>query len=342
MLEFKEVDLDARAPVVSHGGAWQKVPLVQRTDPLTMKTSRILTGVKLQPEFLPDLETLTDNTGFCPFCDGTIENVTFPFEKDIVPIGRIRKNRATIVPNIMAYSTYSSVVLYDTSRHFLRLSDFTPSVLNDAFSVAVEHSKLIREARPDLFWSSISANYLPSSGSSVIHPHLQTSHDAVPMQAQRDTLEALQQYCAKGSTSFFQELMGHERNGDRYIAESSSISWLTPFAPRGFQEIWGVFHEQCDIVDMDEQSIAELSDGLSRIFRYYESINMSAFNYSIMGGGPSGLGVGHRLTFRILARSNPEKYYRSDVTYFERLLDEPLIDVAPESVASAAREFFNY
>lgn len=340
MIEFSEVNLEARAPDASDGGKWKSVPLVQRIDPLTRKSSRILSGVKLQPASKPELSEITNSGGFCPFCDEFFEKVTFEFEPEVVPAGRIRRNKAAVVPNIMAYSGYSAVGVYDTSCHFTRLDEFSPELLFDAFSVMVDHAKAIRTARPDLVWSSISANYLPPSGSSVVHPHLQSSHDFQPMTNQMELVEGARRYYLEDSSSYFDDLVAQEENGSRYIGKTGSVSWLTPFAPRGFQEIWGVFERIGDVHQLTQQSIADLSDGVSKVFAYYDSRNFSAFNFSLAGGGPDGESIGFRLVFRILVRSNPEKYYRSDVTYFERLLDEPLLDVAPEEVAIAAAEMF--
>ncbi len=341
MIEFSEISLEARAPDVTDGGRWKSIPLVQRIDPLTLKTCRILTGVKLQPERPPVLMDIIEAEGFCPFCEDVFERVTFAFESDIVPTGRIRKNRAAVVPNIMAYSGYSSVGIYDTSRHFLALDQFTPEILNDAFSVMVDHAKAVKAARPDLGWSSISANYLPSSGSSVVHPHLQSSHDFQPMQYQKELVEGAKAYHKTSSRSYFDDLVSQEKNSSRYIGTTGSVTWLTPFAPRGFQEIWGVIGNASDIAELTQRNLADLSDGVARVFAYYGANNFSAFNYSMVGGGPGSLDFGFRLVFRILVRSNPDKYYRSDVTYFERLLDEPLLDVSPEEVAKAVAVFFN-
>jgi UDPglucose--hexose-1-phosphate uridylyltransferase len=43
---------------------------------------------------------------------------------------------------------------------------------------------------------------------------------------------------------------------------------------------------------------------------------------------------------KVLSRSNAEPMYRSDATYFERVLGEALIDVSPEEVAEGVRPLF--
>ena len=44
-----------------------------------------------------------------------------------------------------------------------------------------------------------------------------------------------------------------------------------------------------------------------------------------------------RLSRKVVSRSNPEPWYRSDATYFERLYGEALIDLSPEEVADGVR-----
>jgi len=43
---------------------------------------------------------------------------------------------------------------------------------------------------------------------------------------------------------------------------------------------------------------------------------------------------------KVVSRSNPEPFYRSDATYFERLYGEALIDLSPEEVADGVRASF--
>ena len=48
-IDFEERDLEANVPDLGAGGAWTRVRLRWRRDPLTGASARILTGVKLQP-----------------------------------------------------------------------------------------------------------------------------------------------------------------------------------------------------------------------------------------------------------------------------------------------------
>src|SRR5271170_4190395 len=78
-IDFEERELEARVPDLAAGGAWTRVRLRWRKDPLTGASARILTGVKLQPAGRPDLTELTAKPAFCPFDAEHLETATFPF-----------------------------------------------------------------------------------------------------------------------------------------------------------------------------------------------------------------------------------------------------------------------
>ena len=171
-IEFDERDLGARVPDLAAGGAWTQVRLRWRRDPLTGASARILTGVKLQPETRPDLTELTAKPAFCPFDREHLEKATVPFPAELTAEGRIRVGRAVVVPNIMAYATHSAVGIYDSGRHFLDLDELTPPLVGDALAAMLRHARAVRRLDPAAAWSSVNANYLPPSGSSLVHPHL--------------------------------------------------------------------------------------------------------------------------------------------------------------------------
>ncbi|MGZ4577767.1 MAG: hypothetical protein ACXVX1_08625, partial [Mycobacterium sp.] len=123
VIEFDERDLEARVPDLAAGGAWTRVRLRWRQDPLTGASARILTRVKLQPPDRPDLTELTAPPAFCPFDSDRLETATFSFPPELTAEGRIRCGRAVVVPNIMAYATHSAVGIYDPGSHFLDLDE---------------------------------------------------------------------------------------------------------------------------------------------------------------------------------------------------------------------------
>ena len=326
-------------PDLAAGGAWTQVPLRWRRDPLTGASARILTGVKLQPPTRPDLTELVAKPAFCPFDREHLETATVPFPAELTAEGRIRLGQAVVVPNIMAYATHSAVGIYDPGRHFLDLDDLTPSLVGDALTVMVRHAQLVRRLDPTAVWSSISANYLPPSGASLVHPHLQSAHDACGLTGQRLLAEQSRAWHDRHG-SYWAALVDQEAGGPRWAGHIGRVSWLTPFAPTGFHEVWGVVSGAADVTELTEEDSQALGQGLSQILAAYRAWNLTSFNFAVIGGGPQAREHGYQVVLKVISRSNPEPWYRSDATYFERLYGEALIDLSPEEVADGVRARF--
>ncbi len=342
MLEFVERDLKAQAPDLVGGSGFQDVRLTYRIDPLLGNSSRLISGSKLQPSEPPEYSMISERTGFCPFCIDAIDEATFPFPDELIPGGKISLGSSRVVPNILAYSTYSAVGIYDTTRHFLTLKDFDEALLANAFKAMGYHTQMVRRHDPELEFSSINANYLASSGSSLVHPHLQSSNDYVPLTTQRLFLQRCRSYLrGENGETVFDEYVKAANTSGRFIADTGRISWITPFAPIGFNEVWGVFKDNSDIIQLTDYDYDELAAGLSKVFSAYEAANLSAFNFSLQGGGNEGAQLGYRVNFRVVSRSPLQPFYRSDATYFERLGLEAMIDLSPEDWAEQVQLQFH-
>jgi UDPglucose--hexose-1-phosphate uridylyltransferase len=338
-IDFEEQDLEASVPDLAAGGAWTRVRLRWRRDPLTGASARILTGEKLQPSSRPDLAALTAKPAFCPFDSEHLEKATFPFPAELTAEGRIRIGQAVVVPNIMAYATHSAVGIYDPGRHFLDLDEMRPALVGDALAAMVRHAQAVRRLDPSATWSSINSNYLPPSGSSLVHPHLQSAHDAHGLTGQRFVVEQARAWKERHG-SYWAALLDQEASGPRWVGHIGRTAWLTPFAPTGFNEVWAVLDGVADVTELTEQDTQDLGQGLSHVLAAYKDWNLASFNFGMIGGGPHAHEDGHHVVLKILSRSNPEPIYRSDATYFERVWGEALIDVSPEEVAEGLRARF--
>jgi UDPglucose--hexose-1-phosphate uridylyltransferase len=333
-ISFEERVLEAEVPDPAAGGEWRTTQLRWRRDPLTGRSARILTGVKLQPDARPDLSELVARPAFCPFCEQWLEQATATFPTELSDEGRIRVGRAIVVPNILAYATHSAVGIYDSGRHFLDLDELTADVIGDALAAMVRHARAVRRMDPTAQWGSINANYLPPSGSSLVHPHLQSAHDACGTTAQRTLVDRAGAW--PGRDSYFQTLVEQERDGPRWIGETGGVAWLAPFAPTGFHEVWGIVAGMTDVVELGTDETDAFGSGLARVLGAYRAWNLTSFNFALLGGGGGSDGR-FRVLLKVVSRSNAEPMYRSDATFFERLHDEAMIDLAPEEVAAAIR-----
>jgi galactose-1-phosphate uridylyltransferase len=338
-IDFEERELEARVPDLAAGGTWTRVRLRWRRDPLTGASARILTGVKLQPRSRPDLTELTAKPAFCPFDIEHLERATFPFPAELTAEGRIRLGKAVVVPNVMAYATHSAVGIYDPERHFLDLDDLTPSIIGDALAAMVRHAQAVRRLDPTALWSSINGNYLPPSGASLVHPHLQSVHDAYGLTGQRFLVEQSRAWQERHG-SYWAALVEQEVGGPRWVGHTGRVGWLTPFAPSGFHEVWGVVTGAADVTELTDEDSRALGQGLSQVLAAFRAWNLTSFNFGVIGGGPQAREHGHHVVLKVLSRSNPEPMYRSDATYFERLYEEALIDRSPEEVADGVRTRF--
>jgi galactose-1-phosphate uridylyltransferase len=338
-IDFEERDLEARVPDLAAEGTWTRVRLRWRRDPLTGASARILTGVKLQPPRRPDLTELTAKPAFCPFDIEHLEKATFPFPPELATEGRIRFGKAVVVPNIMAYATHSAVGIYDPGRHFLDLRDLTPALVGDALAAMVRHAQAVRRLDPRARWSSINGNYLPPSGASLVHPHIQSAHDAYGLTGQRFLAERSRAWQERNG-SYWAALVEQEAGGPRWVGQIGRVAWLTPFAPSGFHEVWGVVSGAADVTDLTDEDSQALGQGLSQILAAFRAWNLASFNFGVIGGGPQAREHGQQVLLKVLSRSNPEPMYRSDATYFERLYGEALIDLSPEEVAGGVRARF--
>jgi galactose-1-phosphate uridylyltransferase len=124
------------------------------------------------------------------------------------------------------------------------------------------------------------------------------------------------------------------------VGQTGRVAWLTPFAPSGFHEVWGVVSGAADVTELTEQDCQALGQGLSQVLAAYRAWNLTSFNFGVIGGGPQAHEHGHQVVLKVLSRSNPEPVYRSDATYFERIYGEALIDLSPEEVADGVRTRF--
>ncbi|MEI2777332.1 MAG: hypothetical protein V9G19_15425 [Tetrasphaera sp.] len=114
------------------------------------------------------------------------------------------------------------------------------------------------------------------------------------------------------------------------------MALFTPWAPIGFHEAWAVVEGCHDLADLNDTDCADLGAAMSAVFRAYYGWDLASFNWALYGAGPAPSGR-FPVLLRMVSRSNPEPMYRSDVTYFERLHGEGMVDLPPEEVAAGIR-----
>lgn len=305
-----------------------------RWDPLTGHGARIVSGARLIPPLDFDLATLAQETAqWCPFCTGRVEQGTPRFPAALVPEGVLEQGEALLFPNLATYASHSAVSIYGPDRHYLPLAEMTDELVTDNLAVQVRFAQTVIGADPEARWVSISANHMVPAGSSLFHPHMQSSVDPVPMTMQKLLSEVRPE-------RFESYLELERRSGERYLGSTGRVEWLASFAPLAPGELRAFVAGVASPVELEADLVAELGHGIATALRLYSELGFESFNLAIYGA-PPGM-AGYPLNLRLACRSNPKPLYRSDATYFERLHWEAMVDLRPEDLAERAGDRFRH
>ena len=316
-----------------------EIPFQIRYDPLTGETGRIYDLPYKPPERF-DLEEIIQRSKemFCPFCPEALEKSTPLFPKDFFPEGRIKEGDATLIPNLIPFDTYAGVSIM-SSEHYLPIGELTPERLRDSFSAALSFIRRVADYDPQVQCFSINWNYMPDSGSSLVHPHLQVNCGYIPTNQQRMQIEGCKRYRAAAGTSFWQDFMTTEKEiGERYIGDIGSTFWVMSFVPQTFlPDVWCIFPDHYSLIQADMAELFPFLQGLSRVLRYFEQENIPSFNLSIFSVKEDDY---FRVNARICPRLLPRPIGNSDRAYLQTLHKESYTIRPPESVCPNLRELF--
>lgn len=319
-------------------------PIEYREDPLTGLTSFVRTGrafwagIYKTDEAL--LEKLVEETrGRCFFCPEKVATSTPRFPTDFIPEGRLKNGEAILFPNLFAHKRYSAIIAI-TQKHFLKLHEFEPSLLFNAFKLAGAYIQRAHEVS-GVEYAEIGANCLYPGGASIVHPHLQViaSHGAHTLI--RVYAEKGKAYYKKYLKNFWEELIEKEKElGQRYLGKVGSTEWFTPFAPIREDEVNGVVRGKSDFLEFKDHDWESLADGLSRVLKAYHDKGFSCFNFAIYSGP-----LGKKLRYlwsgiKIVSRSSVQLYPVSDTWYSNCLLLDGFVVEPPEEVAKGMRPYF--
>jgi galactose-1-phosphate uridylyltransferase len=131
-----------------------------------------------------------------------------------------------------------------------------------------------------------------------------------------------------------------ELRGERFIARDGPTAWITAFAPLGFNEVQAVVSGCETLLDLTDDNLKALSNGISRVLRWYESIGYNSFNLALYSGALKG-SSGWRVHLSMITRTAMLPYYRSDAMHLERLHWEAAVDRLPEEIAADLRVYWS-
>jgi UDPglucose--hexose-1-phosphate uridylyltransferase len=327
------------------------VPFDIRIDPLTGKSGRIAHFVH-PPAITPDfasMKALSLSRG-CPFCPDKVKVVTPKFLPEVVREGNIVVGKAVSFPNLSPYDEYSAVTVM-TGEHMVLMNEWTSDMLEDALLAALSTLKAVDsasrlEGKPR--YSAIIWNYMPPSGGTQVHPHLQILNSSVPTCIQRDEKIKAEAYLNETGRSLWSDYVESEvKSGDRLVFKGPEITWLTSFMPRGLLgEIIAVFtREYQGIHDSPSGNpdcphvLKEFIDGLLKVMSFFHDEGIWSLNMALLPGtGSDGQIPAH---VRIIPRMFLHPILSSpDMNALQVLLDESLSFAYPEEMAKRIAPYF--
>jgi UDPglucose--hexose-1-phosphate uridylyltransferase len=317
------------------------IPLEFRFDPLTGQCCRLV-QYSTERIIRPNLTTLERKSKKlnCPFCRQTIEKIIPHFPSDLVKEGVIRQGKAIAFPNQGPYDVYGVVVAI-SDRHLIPLKEFDAETVNDALIAAQSYIKYVQEKDPRAIYHFIAWNYMPPSGGSIIHPHLQSNIGYHPTVFQAEILQASEKYYQTNESNYWSDLLREEKkNGQRYIGQVGHTEWLTSFAPKGrLSDVVAVFPGKASIAELTNWDLEDFTKGLLKVFDYIDGLNLISFNMSTYSGFDKDRFWAHvRITPRGLLLYSPIE--TSDQFYYQTMQDENICILPPETVAEELRKRF--
>jgi UDPglucose--hexose-1-phosphate uridylyltransferase len=317
------------------------VPVEFRFDPLTGRTCRIV-HYSLERIVRPDLSALEKRSRAltCPFCPPLVERITPRFPPELVPEGVIRRGRAVAFPNIDPYDVYGVVVVI-CGEHYVPLRKFDVDTVFNALLAAQTYIKSVRKADAAARYSFIAWNYMPPSGGSLVHPHLQCNAGYYPTDFQKQVLEASERYYRQKGTNYWSDLLEQEkRAGERYLGKIGGTEWLTGFVPKGrLSDVIALFPGKASITGLTRDDLHDFSEGMLRVFGYLDELNLISFNLSTYSGFDEEQFWAHaRITPRGLLLYSPIE--TSDQFYYQTLQDENICILPPEVACERLKKRF--
>ncbi|MCF8062543.1 MAG: hypothetical protein K9M82_08510 [Deltaproteobacteria bacterium] len=335
-LKKETVMLDPR-----EGMSERRIPSEIRLDPLTGRTARICHFKDLQWE-RPDLEALVAGTdSWCPFCADKILQVTPCFPKDLVPEGRMQKGDMVLFPNLAPYDALGAVATFG-ARHYIPMLDFTPELMASAFGFALEFFRRVeRSGHPESVYHIINWNYMPPSGGSLIHPHLQVFSSSSAPNLMRQELEAAERYLERFGSNFWEDLTtAEEELGERYLGKIGRTRWMTTYAPMGVAgDVLAVVENACCTLDLAPQDLGDIAEGLARVMAEYDKMGIYSFNMNVFTGTEDDD------AFRLHLVFSPRTYFSlqlgtPDVGALRNLYNESICMAFPEEINELLKKGF--
>ena len=311
----------------------RSIPSEIRKDPLTGRSARICHFMELKWE-KPDFEKLVAGTEkYCPFCPDKVMEVTPLFPEEIVPEGRMVSEDMVLFPNIAPYDSLGAVATLG-SRHYIPMTEITPERIAKAFRLAMDFfSRIHKIEHPESVYHIINWNYMPASGSSLIHAHLQVFSTSCAPNLMRQELEAGKTYMEENKTNYWDDLVKTEKASEkRFLGTIGRSNWFSSYAPIGVAgDVLAVVDGVRSTLELTGDDLSDLAKGLTRAMAAYDKMGIYNFNMNFFTGKETDDFARFHLLF------SPRTFFNQalgtpDIGALRNLFNETLCMAFPEDI----------
>ncbi len=320
----------------------RSIPSEIRFDPLTGRSARICHFMKLQWE-KPDFEKMVAGTeANCPFCPEQVMKVTPCFPDEILPGGRmVASDGMVLFPNLAPYDSLGAVATMG-GRHFIPMTGIEKDRIVRAFDLAMGFFRHVTEiGHPEAVYHLINWNYMPASGSSIIHPHLQVFSTSSAPNLMREELQAARAYMDKNGSNYWDDLVAAEtEKGRRLLGRIGRTTWLTAYAPMGVAgDVVAVVDGARSTLALTDEDLLDIADGLRKTMAAYDKMGIYSFNMNFFSGTEGDDFSRFHLVF------SPRTFFNQalgtpDVGALRNLFNETLCMAFPEEINESLKESF--
>ena len=341
-MQFEAIDREAVLLDPNNDFTPRHIPNEIRKDPLTGKTSRVCHFRELSWK-KPDLDKLVGGTeSWCPFCPDKLLKVTPCFSEEIIPEGRMTLEDKVLFPNIAPYDRLSAIATLG-ERHYIPMTDIEPRRIADGFGLALKYFRHLDDIKhPESVYHLISWNYMPASGSSIIHPHLQVFASSFAPNFLREKLTAAKSYSERNGSNYWDDLVAAEKaNAHRYLGRIGRSEWLTVFAPVGaVGDVIAVVEGIRSTLELTSEDLNDLAAGLTRLMAAYDRMGIYNFNMSFFSSAAEDTQARFHLVFSPRIYFNPS-IGTPDVAALGRMFGESVCMGFPEEINGLLKAEFD-
>ena len=313
--------------------ARQTIPSQIRLDPLTRRTARVCHFMNPKWE-KPDFAKIVDGTeAFCPFCPDKVMKLTPCFPQELIPEGRMVSDDRILFPNLFPYDSISALVTFG-GQHYVPMTGFTPERLAGTFRLALDFFTRLRDLKhPEAVYNLVNWNYMPASGSSLIHPHLQVFATTSAPNLLREELAAAETYLKVHKSNYWDDLVkAEEEVGERWLGRLGRTAWLSSYAPLGVVgDVMAVVDGVTHTLELTDQDLLDLGLGLTKLMAAYDQMGIYNFNLNFFTGAPDDEQARFHLLFSARTFFN-QSLGTPDVAALRNLYNESICISFPEEI----------